>query len=65
MGSVAFDGQEVRVINPVFKNYEFFDGGYIFASFMRSVLDSNGNTLRAHPVIDWIRDQVNQRNAVH
>ncbi len=65
MGSVAFDGQEVREIDTVFKRYERFEGGYTFASFMRSVLDSNGNTLQAHPVIDWIRDQVNQRNVVH
>jgi hypothetical protein len=44
----------------VFKNYELYDGGFLFAAFANTVHDSNGNTIHEHPVIDWIRDQVNQ-----
>lgn len=56
-GTITFDGQEVTVVKPVFKNYERYDGGFLFADFANTVQDLNGNRIHEHPVIDWIREQ--------
>jgi hypothetical protein len=65
MGTLSFDGREIRVINPVYKNYNRYGGGFDFKYFASEVLDSNGNRLTNHPVIDWILERVNQRPVAH
>lgn len=64
-GTLSFDGQEIRVIKPITMNYAIYGGGFAFKYFAREVLDSNGNTLTNHPIIDWILAQANQRPVAH
>ena len=56
-GTISFDGHTITVVEPVFKNYERYNGGFLFAYFANNVHDSNGNTIHENPVIDWIRAQ--------
>jgi hypothetical protein len=65
MGTLSFDGREIRVINPVTMNYNRYGGGFYFKYYASQVLDLNGNSLTNHPVIDWIRAQASQRTIAH
>lgn len=59
-GTISFDGHTITVVESVFKNYERYNGGFLFADFANTVHDSNGNRIHEHPVIDWIRAQADQ-----
>jgi hypothetical protein len=65
MGTITFDGQEVTVTKPVFKDYGRYNSGFLFKHFATNLYDSNGTRVHEHPVIDWIRAQAHPRQAVH